>query len=209
MNKLSPLLIAIIISVSLSATAWELEKQQDGISVYTKTQLDSAFIAFRGEVVISSTLETVLSVIEDAESMDNWLHECSTSQILEHTSDNEIIVYQETNAPWPVSDRSFVLKMTTERSDAGNRAKVLFSAIVENADEALSEVGDEDCVRVTELDGMWLLEQISDTSVHVRYETSADPAGSIPAWLANAFVVDQPFNTLKNLRSKIEADAAQ
>lgn len=199
----------VLISLSFIANAWTLDKQEDGISVYTKTKNDSDFKAFRGEVVVESNIETILGVINDVESMENWLHECSKSQILNRKNENEVIVYQETNAPWPVSDRSFILKMTTERSHEGKQAEILFTAIIESDSDDASQVNNEDCVRVTELDGRWLLEQVSETSVHILYETSADPAGSIPAWLANAFVVDQPFNTLKNLRSKVSVRDAQ
>ena len=210
MNRLTSLLLTtVLIFLSFSSNAWTLDKQEDGISVYTKTKNNSDFKAFRGEVVVESNIETILGVINDVESMENWLHECSKSQILERKSANEVIVYQETNAPWPVSDRSFILKMTTERSDEGKQAKILFTAIIESDSDDTSKVNNEDCVRVTELEGKWLLKQVSDTSVHILYETSADPAGSIPAWLANAFVVDQPFNTLKNLRSKVSVNDAQ
>ena len=70
MNRLTSLLLMIIlISLSFSSNAWTLDKQEDGISVYTKTKNDSDFKAFRGEVIVESNIETILGVINDVESM--------------------------------------------------------------------------------------------------------------------------------------------
>ena len=132
--------------------------------------------------------------------MDEWLHECVDSQIMETTEKGEIIVYQETSAPWPVTNRNFVLKMKVDRAEDASNAKVSFTALVE------PEVANDECVRVTELNGSWTLPQTSEGSLNVVYQTSADPAGDIPSWLANAFVVDQPYNTLKNLRERVQTN---
>ena len=187
------LVSSLLLSIS-SIHAWELEKNDDGIKVFTNEIEGSDFKAFRGEMRIAAQLSDTLMVIKNVESMDDWLHECIKSQIVEQVSENEIIVYQETSAPWPVTNRNFVLKMKVDQTNP-NKAVVRFSALVE------PDVPDQDCVRVTELNGSWTLAQETPTLLHIVYETSADPAGDVPAWLANAFVVDQPFNTLKNLRS--------
>ena len=198
MNKhlTAVILLTSLLSTSLTSFAWDLEKHEDGIKIYTQETQGSDFKAFRGEMTIKAALQDTLSVIKDVGNMDQWLHECTTSTVLEQPSENEIIVYQETNAPWPVSDRNFVLKMKVLRPNT-TTAIVQFKALIE------PEVPDTDCVRVTELVGSWTLKQLTPKQLHITYETSANPAGDIPAWLANAFVVDQPFNTLRNLRTRL------
>ncbi|KZZ49881.1 hypothetical protein A3758_13600 [Oleiphilus sp. HI0118] len=194
---LSALFSALLLTSTISF-AWTLEEDDNGIKVFTQEIEGSDFKAFKGEMNAQAQLDEVLDIIRDVESMDEWLHECVASQIMEKTSDEELIVYQETSAPWPVTDRNFVLKMKVHRAEDGLSAKINFSALVE------PEVANDDCVRVTELTGSWTLTQTSDSNVHVVYQTSADPAGDVPSWLANAFVVDQPYNTLLNLRNRVE-----
>ena len=203
MNKLTKTLFGILLLTSTACFAWDLELDDDGIKVFTQEIEGSDFKAFKGEMDAQAHLDEVLAVIRDVESMDEWLHECSASKIMETTSDDEMIVYQETSAPWPVSDRNFVLKMKVNREDDGRSAMVNFTALVE------PEVSNDDCVRVTELNGSWTLTQTDDQTLNVIYQTSADPAGDIPSWLANAFVVDQPYNTLKNLRERVHSKRQQ
>ena len=41
--------------------------------------------------------------------------------------------------------------------------------------------------------------------IRVVYELHAEPGGQVPAWLANSFVIDAPYNTLLLLRRAAEA----
>mgnify|MGYP000600765676 CR=1 FL=1 len=59
--------------------------------------------------------------------------------------------------------------------------------------------------------GEMILEKVLEQSglrKDIEYETQADPAGRLPSWLANAFVVDQPLNTLKHLAERIGGPSA-
>jgi hypothetical protein len=58
-------------------------------------------------------------------------------------------------------------------------------------------------VRVSRVKGFWQLKPY-EGGVEVVYQVHSDPGGSVPAWLANSFVVDAPFNTLINLRKLAE-----
>ena len=59
-------------------------------------------------------------------------------------------------------------------------------------------------VRVAEVSGFWKLEPKGVGEVEVTYQLHTEPGGSVPSWLANSFVVDAPFNTLKAMRERAE-----
>lgn len=59
-------------------------------------------------------------------------------------------------------------------------------------------------IRVTRLQGVWTMIPKGERETEVSYEMQADPAGEIPAWLANRFVIDAPMITLKTLRAVAE-----
>jgi len=54
------------------------------------------------------------------------------------------------------------------------------------------------------LKGFWHLEEIEPNLTKVTYQVLADPK-NIPAWLVNSGVVDQPYETLLNLKNMSEA----
>lgn len=181
--------------------AWELEKEDEGIRVYTEKREGSEFKAFRADMTLDAGLRQIAAQLMDVESMKDWLHDCSESELISRLDGQEYIVYQKTAAPWPVDDRDYILRSKVSQNPE--------SLVVELNFSALSEVGEtnDECVRVTELKGFWRMTPLTVLRTYLEYETHADPGGSLPSWLANSFVVDQPFNTLKNLRQRVQENS--
>lgn len=183
--------------------AWELEHDDDGIKVYTQDMENSSFKAFRGEVYIQSSLHNIIAHHMNIESMKLWLQDCSESEIVQKISDREFYVYQRTSAPWPVSDRDYVVHSQVSQDPNTYAVTVTFEA-----SSSISK-SHEDCVPITRLSGFWRYTPKKEGRVFVEYETHADPAGDLPSWLANSFVVDQPLGTLEKMRERVENNQYQ
>ncbi len=59
-------------------------------------------------------------------------------------------------------------------------------------------------MRVTQVDGFWKFTPKGAGQIEVTYQVHTEPGGDVPSWLANKFVVDAPFNTLKALKERAE-----
>jgi hypothetical protein len=59
-------------------------------------------------------------------------------------------------------------------------------------------------VRVAQVEGFWKLVPKGADQTEVTYQVHTEPGGSVPSWLANKFVVEAPFNTLKALKAAAE-----
>ena len=59
-------------------------------------------------------------------------------------------------------------------------------------------------MRIPYLSGYWLLEKQGANRTKVTYQVHADPGGSIPHWLANATAVNNPYETLKNMKKQLK-----
>lgn len=193
------LLLLILVGQSVTCFGWTLEYDKDDIKVYTREVKGSDFKAFRGTAIVNSSLINTIAHHVNLESMTNWLQDCAESELLSMVNEHQFYLYQRTDAPWPVSDRDYVLHMSIQQDP--------LSFVVTMPFEATTEVtkSSDDCVRVTSLSGYWRFTPLEAFKVLVEYETQADPAGSIPAWLANSFVVDQPLGTLQKLKERVES----
>ncbi len=197
MQGLYSLLFLVLISFATQTQAWSLAKDKQGIKVFTQDSRYSGFKMFRGEVLLDSNLENALEFLKNVEQATLWLHDCNESKLLESITENHYRVYQVIKAPWPVNDRDYVLDIQVKRSPPEGKAVIEVFGL--DRPDLASTSGKR--VRVTELHGVWTLIEQSEDSVKIIYETEANPTGKIPAWLANAFVVDQPYNTLLNLKN--------
>lgn len=195
MYRITITLLSLLLPIV--AFSWELEKDDKGIKVYTQSMSDSSFKAFRGEMYVQAPLKKILSNHLDAESMTEWLQDCTKSELISKINDQEFIVYQRTQAPWPVSDRDYVMKAKISQDETTFVVTMDFEATTDAAKH------DDECVQVTKLVGFWRFTPSPPDGIFIEYETHADPSGSIPSWLANQFVVDQPYGTLTKLRDRI------
>ena len=192
-------LIALIFSPFFSDAQedWEFAKTQEGITVYTRNKYGYDIKEFKAEKVVKGVDFTkVCRVLLDSDSGELWIADVKDAKLLKRHAPNHTITYFELSLPWPLEGRDMVLNNIIEKSDSS-----LFIALEGNP-RAFPER--EDIIRMTQLEGSWEIKKQTHNQVSIKYTFIGDPAGSIPNWVINMFIVEGPLNTIFNLveRSK-------
>lgn len=181
------------------ASIWQSQAvDSDEVKVWTKAIDNSDFKAFKGQVTINATVETVLAVVTDHNNYPHWYHKNKLTKKLKQISETQALSYAITQTPWPVNNRDSVT-ISTQTHLADGSVKIDIEAV----DDAYPEQAG--LIRITQLNGFWKLEKITAQQTRVTLQISAEPGGEIPSWLANSMVIDMPFYTLSNLKQRIEA----
>ncbi len=193
----SLLVCFMLININSGVTTdWKLRREEAGVKIYTRNVAGSPFEEFRGVVTISNTtLTKVLDVITDVKNYPVNFPNCSGAEVLEQKGKYNDIHYITIKAPWPVNDRDAIYEATTTFSKNGKHAHVKLSPLGDYKQES------KGFIRVHNGSGFWDLEEIAPNSIRVVYQFHADPAGEIPAWLANSVIVSNPLRTLESLRN--------
>ncbi|WP_430736653.1 START domain-containing protein [Pseudomonas parafulva] len=178
------------------AENWQVAKNEEGIQVSLSEVAGSKYKAYRGVTVIKAPLAKIKALQEDVASSCAWVHECKSQKLLKHEGDQSW-TYTQFNTPWPVTPRDSILHVTTVQEADGSLTRKL-----EGEPKYLPE--EKGFVRVAQVEGFWKLVPKGD-STEVTYQVHTEPGGSVPSWLANKFVVEAPFNTLKALRERAQA----
>ncbi|WP_019658625.1 START domain-containing protein [Variovorax atrisoli] len=184
---------------SFAQEAWSLAKEADGIKVYVREVPDSSLREFRGEVQLKTSTDRVVQTLKDASAFKKWMPDVVVSDLLRSTS-TEQYHYLENKAPWPVSPRDGAYHFTYSRTSEANREVI--TVRVEAVPNYVPQRKGR--VRIPKADGHWKLVPTAD-GVSVSYQIHASPGGAIPEWLANRAAVETPFDTLKALRSYLQA----
>lgn len=192
--------VAVIVGLTaLSSMAlaeqWEVAKNEEGIKVSLSEVPGSKYKAYRGETVIKAPVATITKLQEDVAGSCAWIHECKLQKLLKHEGDQSW-TYAQFNTPWPVTPRDSILHITTVQEADGSVTRKI------NA-EPTYQPEEKGFVRVAAADGFWKLVPRGD-STEVTYQLHTEPGGSVPAMVANKFIVDAPFNTLKALKERAE-----
>ncbi|WP_341520468.1 START domain-containing protein [Pseudomonas sp. G.S.17] len=186
----------VLMAATAQAEDWQVAKDEGGIKVSLTDVAGSKYKAYRGETVINASIAKLRGLQEDVAGACAWVHECKSQKLLKHEG-NKAWTYTQFNTPWPVTPRDSVLEVTTEQGADGSLTRKL-----QGQPKYIPE--EQGFVRVAQVEGFWKFLPLSADRTQVTYQVHTEPGGSVPSWLANKFVVDAPFNTLKALKDRAE-----
>ncbi|HEX8542875.1 MAG TPA: START domain-containing protein [Pseudomonas sp.] len=186
----------VLMAATAQAEDWQVAKDEGGIKVSLTDVAGSKYKAYRGETVINASIAKLRGLQEDVAGACAWVHECKSQKLLKHEG-NKAWTYTQFNTPWPVTPRDSVLEVTTEQGADGSLTRKL-----EGQPKYIPE--EQGFVRVAQVEGFWKFLPLGADRTQVTYQVHTEPGGSVPSWLANKFVVDAPFNTLKALKDRAE-----
>ncbi|MFJ3076036.1 START domain-containing protein [Pseudomonas sp. NPDC087029] len=196
MNRCLLLGTLLLATSALADDGWNLAYDREGIRVYLSGAADSPYQQFRGVSTIKASVRTLVDLQENLRVACKWLYACDQMRLVGVDGDSTW-VYLTTNLPWPTLPRDIILKVTTERLDDGTLVRHLSA----EPNKLPEEPG---LIRVQHLNGEWVMKPLGERETEVTYQLQADPAGDVPGWLANRFVVDAPVVTLRTLRAVAE-----
>ena len=182
-------------SVAMGGSAWESVKQAEGISVFTKEVPGSDFDEFKGVAVIDAPMEVVNNVLDDVPALATWMPNCIVSKLISKKA-NVITIYYELKTPWPLSNRDVVFY-----SKVIKKKDKIFRPIYATTHPAYPPKKGK--VRMTDMVGKWVLTR-KGNKTHAVYQIKSDPAGNIPAGIANMGSKELPFQALQGLRRMVK-----
>ncbi len=203
MNKSVLFFFGLLLVLSASATAaepsWQLQKDKNGIRVFTRSVEASPVLEFRAETEIHAPLGTVTSFYEQVERLTQWFYRCKEAQLLKEVSADESLVYFAADLPWPLSDRDGIYRRLKTVDTATGVVSYQLSAANDRYP------AQEGRVRVEFLDAEWRFTPQPKGMTRVYYRMHTSAGGFIPVAIVNRFTVSLPFKTLRKLRSILES----
>jgi len=178
-----------------SQNNWEIDKNKDGIKVYTRVEKGSNFKAFKAIVEVDNTIGEIIKILKNVSEYTNWYGYTKTSKLLK-TENNIQYNYVETIFPWPYSNRDMVYKMSIEKYSSG-AVKILLKGLPNYIPKK------KGIVRMKKAEGYILL-QPNNGKTEIIYVFHSEPGKNIPAWLANNSIANLPFKTLSGLKKMLK-----
>lgn len=184
------------VSYAQTDESWELRRDKEDIKVFTRAQEGWPIKGFRAETNIKASTEDLIETVLNATEFTAWMNDMKKSSILETKPDGTVITYYELSIPWPMQNRDAVGAMLVREEDETTYVEV----------DILTDYLPEypKLVRMTRSVGFWSFTKSQDGGIDVVYQFIADPEGNVPGWIANLFLVDGPYQTLINLRERLE-----
>jgi hypothetical protein len=196
------MLIAQVISVS-AQDDWKLQKDRNGIKVYSAEVPDSKIRAIKVVADYDATPAQVADMVMDINTASEWVSHLKSSYLVKRVSQNELYYYAEVNLPWPASNRDFVAHLTRNENVQTGAITIDGPAVAGFVPEK------KGIVRISNSVGKWIITPLDNSHVSVEYALHVDPAGSLPSWLVNMFSGDTPMQIFENLRQELKHSVPQ
>ncbi len=192
----------VLFAASTDTENWQLVKEEQGIRVYTRRLAHSDYKEFKGTITLTASLNELLDFINNASACPDWQYRC-----LKMLNLSDHYLYKLNDLPWPLSDRYTVM----HSSGIFNPATHTYTLTLKNIKRAqlpahiISQLPEEnDTIQMRHSDGYWQLKHLPSKKIQITYQMHGDPAGSLPASLANQGVTNAAFISLQNLKKHFQ-----
>lgn len=176
---------------------WRLNKEKEGIKIFSRKSDRSSFNDIKVEMDLEGTIDQLRKILLDVEKYTEWAYSTSVSKLEKVISPDEFIYYSVISAPWPASDRDFYAKCILQENNG----------TLTMQSDVLPDYGpvEENKVRIPWSMAKWSITPKGDNQLHLEYTLQMDPGGNLPAWLVNLFSTTGPISTFSSLKEKMHA----
>jgi hypothetical protein len=178
---------------------WKLVKNDNEIKAYVEQGPMNDIKSVMVETVVIASLSQLVSIIKDTDHHEDWVYLNEESDIVEENDCCHWKYYGRTDAPWPATDRDFVVQSTLYQNPQDYSVTIIGNAVSGFLDKK------DDCVRIKDSRSQWTLNPLGNNMVHVSFELKADIGGNIPNWLVNMAVAKGPFKTMNGFKEIVES----
>ena len=184
-------------SALLSQSAWELKKNKDSICIYTRSTEASKFNELKVVFNLHGNFEQLRSVILDVNHYKDWVYASKVSTLVEKRSSDEMVYYAEVSVPWPLANRDYYSDTRVWVDSAKKQMRISSCNLINKYGEK------EHIVRVPFLKAEWTISMLTASMMHVEYILNWNPGGSVPAWIANMFSTNAPYQSFTQLQKRM------
>ncbi|GJM11881.1 MAG: hypothetical protein DHS20C12_02840 [Pseudohongiella sp.] len=178
--------------------AWELQREEDGIQLHTRSVDGSPYDAVRTTTRLEDVrLSSLVALIEDADACKEWADSCAESYVLERISESESLVYTHSDMPFPVQDRDVLAQVKWTQNFMSLRVEMLSFATVGKMERV------DGRQRLTEAQAKWTFAPQADGSVLVSNEAHINPGSALPGWITNMLLTEAPFETMSSFIEEV------
>ncbi len=174
---------------------WKLEKDKDGIKVWTRKQANSNLKEYKGVMVIPADMDNLITFFKNYKLFEKWMYktDAGSAKLVKKTNDLDFVIRLTMSAPL-VKSRESVTHFLINAPDAKGMVMINLNTVPDLLPP------NNDYVRIPKMSGYWKLTPVDDAKIEITHQAPVVAGGSLPDVMANLGAVDAPYSMLANLR---------
>ena len=196
-------ILALLCLISFTTFAaepiWKLEKDKDGIKVWTRKQANSNLKEYKGIMVIPTSIDKLVTFFKNYKLFEKWMYKADEGSVklIKKVSDNDYYIRMTLSAPL-IKSRESITHYVINAPDA----KGIVYVNLETFPDMIPL--NDSYVRVPKMKGYWKFVPLENGKIEITHQAPIVAGGSLPDAMANLGAVDAPFGMLSNLKMLIK-----
>ncbi|MDB5227698.1 MAG: hypothetical protein JWN78_1891 [Bacteroidota bacterium] len=197
---LAALCIVCVFYIQAAAESnWKLEKDKDGIKVWTRKPANATLKEYKATTIIETTTSKLISFFKNYTLFDKWMYKVDEGSVklVKKNDDNDYYILMTMSAPF-IKSRESITHFVFNKPDPKG-------IIVVNLDAApdLLPLNDK-YIRIPRMKAYWKFVPLPNGKVEVTHQALSSTGGSLPEAIANLGIVDAPYSMLEKLKELIK-----
>jgi hypothetical protein len=197
----SPVAHGILTREAFDAMDWVKVDTKDGVIVYQahKEAELRGLIPLRVTTELNHSMARIQSVLSDSSRKSEWVPHLEEARTVEILDQHTRVEYTRYSSPWPLSDRTFVVKIEANHDPVKKSIIVYMNSI---AHPKVPEVPEH--VRGETYFGRVQLTPVSENVTHFDMIFVTDFKGAIPVWVINMIQKRWPRKLVNKLDQQLK-----
>jgi hypothetical protein len=153
---------------------WHLEKDKDGIRVYSRHLTSSRLKEIKVNCEMAGYPAQLVAFFSDVDQYHQVIYKNKTARLLRRVSETELYYYAESELPWPAANRDFVIRLRFAYDPTAKVLQINTNAV---ADMVPPQAG---IVRVSFWQAVWLVRPRRTTGCRSTTHFRLIPAENYP-----------------------------
>lgn len=186
-------------SIASAEESWKLEKDKNGIKVWTRKTPNSQLKEFLVSTTLNTTTDKLISFLKNVPQYDKWMFKVQpgSSKILKKVTDDDFYTYLIIDAPL-IKSRESISHMVFKEPDAKGNVIISF-------DGAPNIIPlNDNYVRIPVIKAYFKIAPLENGKVQLTHQAFSSPGGTIPDFLVNMGAVEAPFYMFTKLKEMVQ-----
>ena len=187
------------ISFASAEEAWKLEKDKNGIKVWTRKVDNSQLKEFKVCAILNTTVDKLISFFKNVSKYDQWMYKVDkdSPKIIKKNNDNDYYTYLTISVPL-IKSRDAITHMVFNPPDAKGD-------IIINLDGTPNLIAKNDnFIRIPLMKAYFKIDPVGNGKVELIHQAFSKVGGSIPDFFVNMGSVDAPFYMFTKLKELVQ-----
>lgn len=185
--------------ISSAQENWKLEKNKDGIKVWTRKPENSNLKEFKATTTIATTVDKLVVFFKNYKLFEKWMYkiEPGSVKLIKKTNDNDYYLQLIMSAPL-IKSRESLMRVQVNAPDENGTVFI-------NLDATPTLLPSNDnYVRIQKMKAYWKFTPLANGKVEVTHQALSSVGGNIPETFVNLAIADAPFSMLTKLKEMVK-----